>query len=109
MVLFLPTMAAAEDRLFWTLTAGAHAAAVYDMETTIRALRRCPSCYEANPVMRPLMDSRSSAYAAGLGLSAVSAYGSFKLKERGSRWWWAPLAGQIGLHVVLGIRNSRLK
>jgi hypothetical protein len=108
-VLLWTSMVHAEDKIFWTLAAGAQAAAVYDAETTLKALRRCPSCYEANPIMRPFVGSRSGAYGATMGFSALSTYGSRELKKRGSRWWWAPMVGQIGLHTALAIRNSRLR
>jgi hypothetical protein len=98
-----------KDKLFWGLAAGAEAATAYDVNTTLRTLKTCPSCYEANPVMRPFMGNSTTAYSAGLGLTAASIYGSKKMKERGSRWWWVPLVGQIVIHTALGIRNSRMR
>src|SRR5262245_23033484 len=94
LALFAAT-AQAEDKLFWTLAAGAQTAAIYDVETTVRTLRSCTTCYEANPLMKPFVGSRSTAYSVSVGLSAVSTYGSFKLKERRVRWWFVPLVGQI--------------
>jgi hypothetical protein len=112
-VLFLTTTAHAQekdrDKLFWSLAAAAQVATVYDVNTTLRTLDRCPACYEANPIMRPFVRNSATAYSAGLGLSAVGIYGSKKLKERGSRWWWVPLVSQIGVHTALGIRNSHIR
>lgn len=101
--------AASKEKLFWTLAAGVQAATIYDVNTTIRTLDRCVTCYEANPIMKPFVRNTTAAYGAGLGLSAVSIYGSRKLKEKGSRWWWVPLVGQIGVHTALGIRNSQIR
>src|SRR5678816_1207843 len=97
-----------KDRFFWTLAAGAQAATIYDVNTTLGTLTRCPTCYEANPIMKPFARNSVAAYGAGMSLSAASIWGSKKLKEKGSRWWWAPLVGQIGLHTALGIRNSQI-
>jgi hypothetical protein len=98
-----------KDKLFWSLAAAAQVATVYDVNTTLRTLDRCSTCYEANPIMRPFVRNSATAYSAGLGLSAAGIYGSKKLKERGSRWWWVPLVSQIGVHTALGIRNSRIR
>ena len=103
------TSAGAEDKLFWALSTGAQAATIYDIETSLRVFDRCTTCYEANPIMRPFIGSRSTAYTTGLGLSSLGSFGSYKLKEKGVRWWWLPLVGQIGMHTVLGIRNSRMR
>ena len=109
LTLLLTTMTArAEDKLFWTLAAGAQAATIYDIHTTMRALDRCPSCGEANPTMRPFVSSRPAAFSASLGLSAGSIYGSYQLRKKGVRWWWLPLAGQIGVHTAMGLRNGRI-
>lgn len=98
----------AADKSFWALAAGAHAATIYDVETTMRTLKRCPSCAEGNPLMRPFIGSRPGAYAASAAISTAGYYAPYKMKERGSRWWWAPIVAQIGMHTALGIRNSRI-
>jgi hypothetical protein len=98
-----------KDKLFWSLAVGAQAATVYDVNTTLRTLNRCATCYEANPIMRPFVGNTVAAYGAGMSLSAASIYGSKRLKEKGSRWWWVPLVGQIGVHTALGIRNSQIR
>jgi len=114
-LLLLTSTAYAEDndkdheKLFWSLAAGSQAATAFDVYTTRRALNRCVTCYEANPVMQPFMQNNPAAYTASLGLSAASIYGSKVLKERKSRWWWVPMVSQIGIHTALGIRNSRLR
>src|SRR5262245_45171990 len=108
-ILLFATTARAEDKLFWTLATGAQAATVFDLETTVRALNRCPTCYEANPFMKPFVSSKPAAYSAGLGLSAASIYGSLKLKKQGTKWWWVPLAGQIGMHTAFGLMNNRIR
>src|SRR5262245_53362988 len=74
------TTVRAEDKLFWTLAAGTQVAAIYDLQTTRSVFRRCPSCSEANPIMRPFAPSPPAAFGAALGLSGVSVYGSYQLK-----------------------------
>jgi hypothetical protein len=107
-ILLMSMTAYGKDNLFWTLAGGAQAATIYDLQTTLRVLQRCPSCGEANPIMKPFAGSTSAAFSAGLGFTAASIYGSHRLRQRGARWWWLPLAGQIGIHTVMGIRNNRL-
>jgi len=107
-VLFTTTLHA-EDKLFWTLAAGTQAATVYDLQTTRSVLHRCTSCYEANPIMKPLVPSSPAAFGAALTLSAGSVFGAFKLKKRGVRVWWIPMAAPIAVHTIAGISNSRIR
>jgi hypothetical protein len=110
LVTLLISMAAhAEDKWFWTLTAATQAATIYDLHTTRSAMQRCQSCYELNPVMRPFVASTPAALSAGLGLSSASIYGAFKLKKKGFRYWWVPLAAPIAVHTAAGIRNTRIR
>jgi hypothetical protein len=106
--LLFTTSASAENVLFWTLAGGAQAATVYDIQTTRKALQNCASCIEANPIMRPFVGSSPAAFSTSMGLTAGSIYASHKLKSKGVKWWWIPLAAQIGVHTAMGIRNSRL-
>jgi hypothetical protein len=108
LVLF-STVAHAQDKLFWTLATATEAATLYDLHTTQTALQRCQSCYEANPIMKPFVGSRAAALTAGLGLSAGSIYGAFKLKKKGFRYWWVPLAAPIAVHTAAGISNTRIR
>jgi hypothetical protein len=107
-LLMTTTLNAQNKKALWALTAGAQAATIFDMETTVRALNRCPTCSEGNPAMRPFMGTRASAYAAGTALNSVAFYAPYKMKESGNKWWWVPLVAQIGVHTFLGIKNSRI-
>jgi len=99
----------AEDKLFWTLAVGTQVATIYDLQSTRSVFRRCPSCYEANPIMRPFAPSPPAAFGAALSLSGVSVYGSYQLKKRGIRWWWVPLAAPIAAHTAAGLSNRRIR
>ena len=99
----------AEEKLFWTLAAGTQAATVFDLQTTRSALQRCPSCYEGNPIIKPFVLSPPAAFGAAMSLSAGSIYGAYKLKKKGVRVWWVPLAAPIAVHTIAGINNSRIR
>jgi len=109
LVALTTTTVRAEDKLFWILAAGTEVATIYDLQTTRGVFRRCPSCYEANPVMRPVVPSPPAAFGTALGLSGVSVYGSYQLKKRGIRWWWVPLAAPIAAHTAAGLSNRRIQ
>jgi hypothetical protein len=107
-ILLTTTTLNAADKTFWALAAGAQAATVFDAETTVRTLRRCATCVEGNPFMKPFVGTRPGAYFAGTALTTAGFYEPYKMRQRGSRWWWAPIVAQIGMHTALGIRNSRM-
>jgi hypothetical protein len=58
--------------------------------------------------MTPFVTKKPAAYLAGTALTTAGIYGSHRMKKDGSRWWWSPIVAQIGMHIVLGIRNSRI-
>ena len=95
--------------LYTLLLAGSIAATSYDVESTFRVFDRCPGCYEANPFMRPFVDSRGKIYAVQAGLNTSTAWASWELKKAGKKWWWAPMAANIGMHVVAGEHNRRMR
>src|SRR5262245_51210399 len=109
LIIFFTTTLHAEDKLFWVLATGTQVATVYDLQTTRSALQRCPSCSETNPIMKPFVPSSPAAYGAALRSSGGSNYGAFKLKRKGVRIWWVPLAAPIAVHALAGISNSRIR
>lgn len=95
---------------FLALYLASAGATSFDIETTMAGLKRCaPACYEANPIMRPFVDSRAKAYTVAMGLTSLSAYGSHKLREGGSKWWWVPMAVNIGVHVGFATANRGVR
>jgi hypothetical protein len=58
--------------------------------------------------MKPFVSHKASAYAYSMGMTSLSAYGSYRLKKSGSRWWWVPLAATTAVHTVAAIHNQRL-
>ena len=97
------------DKKLVTLTSLTYASAIYDAHTTVSALERCHTCYEGNLLMRPFANSRPSAYAFTLGMTSVAAYGGYKLKQKGVRWWWVPMTATMALRLVSGVHNQHMK
>jgi hypothetical protein len=98
------------DSKLLALSSISYASAVYDARTTAAALDRCGSrCFEANPLTSPFAGNRPSAYAFTLGLTSVSTYATYRLKQRGMRWWWVPMATTSVMHVVAGIHNQKIR
>jgi hypothetical protein len=103
------TTVCAEDKLFWTLAVGTQVATIFDLQTTRSVFRRCPSCSEANPIMKPFVPSPPAAVGVAVSLSGVSVYGSYQLKKKGIRWWWVPLAIPMAAHTAAGLNNRRIR
>jgi hypothetical protein len=98
------------DNKFWALASLSHAAAGYDVHTTMSALNQCGAgCFEANRLMRPFVGSGPAAYSFTLGLTSVSTYATYRLKQKGVRWWWVPMVTTTMLHVAAGIRNQNIR
>jgi hypothetical protein len=100
----------AEDRALIALTSAAYATAAYDARTTTGVLQRCGGrCVEGNPLMRPFAGNPGSAMAFSMGLTSATAYGTYRLKQKGVKWWWVPMAASMAVHVACGIHNQQLK
>jgi hypothetical protein len=106
---FVAGEARAEDRKLIALTALTYASAVYDTQTTMKALARCPTCSEGNFLMRPFVGNRGTAYAYSMGLTTAATYSTLKLKQDGVRWWWVPMAATVALHITAGVHNQRIR
>ena len=98
------------DYKFLAVASLSYASAIYDTRTTVAALSRCGGqCFEANRLMSPFVANKPSAYALTSGLTSVSTYATYRLKQRGKRWWWVPMTTTAVLHVVAGIHNQNIK
>jgi len=60
------------------------------------------ACEKSNP-------KSSLILAFSVGITSVSAYGSYQLKQKGVRWWWAPMVATTVLHFVAGAHNQAIK
>lgn len=97
------------DYKLLTLTSVSVASALYDAQTTIATLQHCYNrCFEANNVLSPFAQNRTSAYAFTMGLTSLSTYATYRLKQRGTRWWWVPMAGTAIMHVAAGLHNQHV-
>jgi len=97
------------DYKLLTLTSFSVASALYDAQTTVAALKHCYGrCFEANGVLSPFTQNSGSAYAFTMGLTSLSTFATYRLKQRGTRWWWVPMAGTALLHVAAGLHNQHV-
>jgi hypothetical protein len=107
-VLVLAHPLRSQDR-FTILSTVTVAATAYDIETTLNAFKRCPTCSEANPFMKVFMERRGTAYTAGMGLTGTALWSGYQLRKQGKRWWWVPMVGAVGLHVGSAIHNQKVR
>jgi hypothetical protein len=84
--------------LILTIALGTSAAA--DGITTQRALNRCVTCYEINPLVRgPLL------WPALTGGTTGAIWATRELKKRKSKWWWVVPAVSIVGHSIAARHN----
>jgi hypothetical protein len=92
------------DGRFVALTVASVLLTVADVELTQRCLRS-GRCHEGNPLVPTT--SRAKLYPLQLGLTAAHSYLGYRLKKKGSRWWWVPqlsLSAGHGVGVAFGVR-----
>ena len=113
LLLLLPAIASAKpwykSKSFWTATVVIGVAATVDGVSTDRLLRRCPTCYEMNPLF-PRRPSTKRIFLTGAGIIAA---------ERGLIAWgwkkpWVRKVNKVivGVHLAghtyFAIHNYRL-
>jgi hypothetical protein len=97
------------DWKFIGLTAGLSGSTTLDIESTYGALRRCGgNCYEANPAARFIYAGRPVSYGIYSGLTGTAALATYKLREKGFRWWWVPILVNAGIHSACAVHNFRV-
>lgn len=90
------------------LTAGLMLSSILDAETTFALKKR--GGYEANPLMRPLVNAGRLPTYAVLGAANVGlALLANEAKKRKIGGWWLPLALPTLTHTLGGVRNARLR
>lgn len=99
------------DKKFYALMIGLQASTVFDVESSYHVLNNCPNgytCREGNPFLRPFVHAgRPAAYAFTTTTNALAVLSSYKLRKKGSRFWWVPMTAYIGIHTYCGIRNMQ--
>ena len=101
------------DKKFW-LTAGALTTTMLlDTRSTFDVSKRCPDCYEANPVVAPFVrQGATTTYAAGLAFDAGVMTVAYKMKGSENRWarrtWWVVPAALIVGHSIAYRHNNNL-
>jgi hypothetical protein len=91
------------------MIAAVHGATEFDRQSTYAVFNRCASCYEANPLLRPIIRNKPGTAAVMHGISGLADISMWKLREKGKWYWWIPGAVHIGVHVFAGVHNSRIK
>lgn len=102
----VPSLAKSEpkvvDAKFAGLVLGATGSTIFDIEGTFRC-KNNGTCKEANPLMRPFINSgRPAAYAVSFGITGAATLLSYKMRKSRKKGWWAPLVVLTGAHAVAG-------
>jgi hypothetical protein len=108
-ILFASTVSAQTvDKKFVISSAFLVASSIYDNESTFHALKNCPTCREANPIMAPFVKrGRLTTYAVTAAVDTALIYWSYKLKQRHSKLWWiVPAEVSVG-HTIAATFNMR--
>ena len=101
--LFVSQLSAQETHVRWSAVAS-YTASEFDASTTYVSLQNC-SCYEANPIIRPIASNPSIFFVYG-AQAWVFNKASISLDNHGhSRWARVLQWGSIAAHSVAGIHN----
>ena len=97
------------DKKFYALMLGLQASTMLDLESSYYVLNNCPrgfTCHESNPLLRPFVSAgRPAAYAFTTGTNALAVLSSYKLRKKGSRFWWVPMTVYTGIHTFAAVKN----
>jgi len=101
------------DKKFWLTACALTTTMLLDTRSTFAVSKRCPDCYEANPVVAPFVrQGATTTYAAGLAFDAGVMTVAYKMKGSENRWarrtWWAVPAALIVGHSIAYRHNSNL-
>jgi len=107
---FLCSLTFAQDAKFWTASTALQASSIYDIETSFGAFNR--GAYEANPIMRPFVANRTSAYAVVSGINVGVMFASHRLRHSTSptarKLWWVIPVVATSAHIFAGVHNSKV-
>lgn len=97
------------DKKFYTLMLGLQTSTMLDIESSYHTLKNCPTgftCREGNPMLRPFVQlGRPAVYAFTTGTNVLAVMSSYKLRKKGSRFWWVPITAYTGIHTFCAVRN----
>lgn len=78
-----------------------------DITSTYTVRHVCPTCYERNPIMAPLLN-RPALFAVAISINSGIVMGSTAWLKPRTKWWWVvPVGLGIG-HGILAVGNFRL-
>jgi hypothetical protein len=84
------------DKKFMVLAGIATGLTIADFEMTQSCMAR-HLCVETDPLMPT---SRAGMYASSAPVNAGLTYLSYRLKARGKRYWWVPMAAIVASHAI---------
>jgi hypothetical protein len=109
-----PEARRAADKTFWLVAAGLNTTMLLDTKSTFDVMRRCASCEEANPFVRPFVQRGPTlTVAAGVAFDAEVMAIAAKMKRSERPWlrhtWWVvPVALMTG-HTIAWRHNTNLR
>ncbi len=102
------------DKKFVLVGATMHLSMIVDGKTTFDLLKRCPECYEKNPLVAPFIKRGPVvAYMAGTVAEVGVMYVAYKMKGSDNAflrktWWLAPIV-ITALHTKGALMNYRFQ
>ena len=94
------------EKWFWAAQGAIVVSSYFDIDSTMDALERCRkqnlNCTEANPILKPFVGDRQTAYLAMAGLDALQIYLNYRTYKEGptqTKWWVAASILSIGSHA----------
>jgi len=96
----------------WQLFGSATAlqlATVADLRSTFNVFKRCATCYEANPLLRPIINKPAAAYAVTAAINGYTIYSMKKLKDKGKWYWWTLAIPGTAAHLLAARHNNSIK
>ena len=92
-----------QERWFWATQGVLVASSYMDIDSTMDALERCQkqnlSCQEANPILKPFVKDRQTAYLAMAGLDALQIYLNRQNFKNGGKLWIGTSIVSVGSHA----------
>jgi hypothetical protein len=84
------------------------AATAADYVTTYRALDKCPTCKEANPIMAPLIPHKRTLAGVQISFDLGMLYMAYRDRKKGYKYWYLGPWILTWEHTLLALNNERI-